>query len=271
MPSAASEASAAAVPTARAARGRRRARPQRPGARRCRRDRRRRRPRPGGSPASSTTLLEERGIGLADAEARRRRDRRRREAPRRAPSARALRSGSRRSRPAARAPRSSLEAVERVRVEIVERVRRGRATTRRGFSIPRCPQSASCSSPRSIVTPSAAQTTCGCSPARSASSRHQRSSSTSVSPTSKTTAFRATTRRARDPRGVVTLSSRGSPSTTRDAPAGPLDERRAVGRAREIARERPAKSRSEERLRRLRARRGPRATTVSTTTPSRRA
>ena len=60
---------------------------------------------------------------------------------------------------------------------------------RGGLSMPRCPQSASCSSPRSIVTPSAAQTTCGCSPPRSASRRHQRSSSTSVSPTSKTTAF----------------------------------------------------------------------------------
>ena len=48
-----------------------------------------------------------------------------------------------------------------------------------------------------IVTPRAAQTTWGWSPDRSARTRHQRSSSTSVSPTSKKTDLRATIRRRR--------------------------------------------------------------------------
>ncbi len=94
--------------------------------------------------------------------------------------------------------------------------------------------------------------------------RHHRSSSTSVSPTSKTTRLQSHDSTSARSAGVVTFTSLGSPSTTATRPPTALDERRAVGRTREVARERPPQRRSEKRLRRLgrdepgRGRRSPR-------------
>ena len=82
----------------------------------------------------------------------------------------------------------ALEARERIRVQVGGRVDDRCPRRPPAARLPRWPQSSQCSSPRSIVFPSAAQTTCGPMPAARATARQYRSSSTSVSPTSKKTA-----------------------------------------------------------------------------------
>ena len=147
-----------------------------------------------------------------------------------------------------------------------------------GFSIPRWLQSASCSSPRAIVTPSAAQTTCGWSPERS---RELAPPALLVDERLADVEEHGLQRHApgdcceqrldeREIGGVVHLQRAvGSPSTTRHAPAGALDERGAVGGAAEIAVERAPQDVREKRLRRLRrARARPDRPSRATTPPA---
>ena len=126
--------------------------------------------------------------------------------------------------PGAEPDREPAEAVERVRVQILQRVGLLRTSPSAGRSRdgPRAP----CALPlaRSSM-PSAAPDDMRLQPAMIRQPAPPALlSSTSVSPTSKTTAFRATTRRARGRQASSPSAACGSPVDDRHAPADRLDQ-----------------------------------------------